>query len=131
MDIQRLNDEVNAFLKSYNTAFASIDGARIAALYHSPCVTLRGDGSIHCLTSKDLESFFQGVADTYYREGFRNGRFKIVEVVPIGGRSALVTVDWELLRDDASVIRGWRQSYNLVRVQKTGWQILVSTFHVN
>ena len=96
MDVQRLKDEVGSFLDSYNTAFASIDGARVAALYHSPCVTLRGDGSIHCLASHELERFFQGVADTYYREGYRNGRFKIVDVVPIGRRSALVTVDWEL-----------------------------------
>jgi hypothetical protein len=40
-----------------------------------------------------------------------------------------VTVDWELLRADDSVIRKWRQSYNLVRVDG-GWQILVSTFHL-
>jgi hypothetical protein len=130
MDLQRLEDEVGSFLETYNEAFASIDSTRIAALYYSPCITLRGDGSIHCLTSRDLGSFFQGVAETYYREGYRNGRFKILQVVPIGGRSALVTVDWELLREDGSVIRGWRQSYNLVRVQAT-WQILVSTFHVN
>ena len=130
MDAQRLNDEVRTFLESYNEAFASIDGARIAALYHSPCVTLRGDGSVHCLTSNDLAAFFQNVADTYHSEGYRDGRFRILQVVPIGGRSALVTVDWELLRGDGNVIRGWRQSYNLARV-KAGWQILVSTFHVS
>jgi ketosteroid isomerase-like protein len=129
MDAQRLDDAVRTFLESYNKAFASIDGARIAALYHSPCVTMRGDGSIHRLTSDDLAAYLQNVADTYHREGYRDGRFKIVLVVPIGGRSALVTVDWELLRGDGSVIRGWRQSYNLVRV-KAAWQILVSTFHV-
>ena len=42
---------------------------------------------------------------------------------------ALVTVDWELLRGDESVIREWRQSYNLARARR-GWQILVSTFHL-
>jgi hypothetical protein len=130
MNVQALENEVRSFLESYKKAFSSIDGGRIAGLYHSPCVTLRGDGSIHCLGSSDLASFFQGVADTYYREGYRDSRFKILQVVPIGGRSALVTVDWELLRGDASVIRTWRQSYNLVRVG-VGWQILVSTFHVN
>ena len=130
MDRERLEREVRAFLESYREAFDSIDGARIAALYHSPCITLRGDGSIHSLTARELTSFFQGVADTYHREGYRSSRFRIVELVPIGGRSALATADWELLRGDGSVIRGWRQSYNLVRVQ-AGWQILVSTFHVN
>jgi hypothetical protein len=130
MNPERLEGEVRSFLESYNKAFRSIDGARIAAFFHSPCVTLRGDGSIHCLTSDDAGPFFQGVAQTYFREGYRDARFKVLQVVPIGGRSALVTVDWELLRDDGSVIRGWRQSYNLVRT-KDAWRILVSTFHVN
>jgi hypothetical protein len=38
-------------------------------------------------------------------------------------------MDWELRRGDGSLIREWRQSYNVVRVGK-GWQILLSTFHV-
>jgi hypothetical protein len=130
MDVQRLKEEARAFLEAYDSAFASIDGARIAGLYHSPCVTLRGDGSIHCLTSSEVERFFQGVAEAYYREGYRKGRFELLDVIPIGGRGALVTVDWKLLREDGSLIRGWRQSYNLVRVQG-GWRILVSTFHID
>jgi len=127
---QPLTEEVRGFFQEYNNAFASIDGGRIAALYYMPTVTMRADGSIHCLQSREeLARFFQNVADTYHREGYRDGRFKILEVISIGGRSALATLDWELLRGDGSVIRGWRQSYNLVR-SGGGWQILVSTFHV-
>jgi ketosteroid isomerase-like protein len=125
-----LTNEIRAFLEEYNTAFASIDGKRIAALYHMPTVTMRGDGSIHCLQSREeLARFFQGVADTYYKDGYRGGRFKNLEVVPIGGRSALASLHWEMQRGDGSVIREWRQSYNVVRIGDV-WQILVSTFHV-
>jgi hypothetical protein len=124
-----ITDEVRGFFEEYTQAFDSIDGNRIAALYHTPTVTMRGDASIHCLQSREeLARFFQGVADTYYKEGYRGGSFKNLEVVPIGGRSALATLDWELRRGDGSVIREWRQSYNVVRVG-SGWQILVSTFH--
>ncbi|MBI3029903.1 MAG: DUF4440 domain-containing protein [Candidatus Rokubacteria bacterium] len=131
MSAQALTEEVSAFLKEYMEAFGSFSGARIAALYYTPCVTLRADGSIHCLQSRlDIERFFQGVADAYYRDGYRSSRFTNLDVVPIGGRSTLATVTWELLREDGSVLRQWRQSYNLVRVEK-GWQILASTFHVN
>ena len=126
----QLVDEVRAFLELYTREFDSADGPRIAKLYYPPCVTMRGDGSIHCFQSgEELTRFFQGVADTYRRDGYRSGRFSNLEVVPIGGRSALVSVDWELLRADESVIRKWRQSYNLVRTG-SGWQILVSTFHL-
>jgi hypothetical protein len=124
-----LNEEIRRFFEKYAEAFDSIDGERIAGLYHVPTVTLRGDGSIHCLQSREaLAKFFQGVADAYYRDGYRSGRFSKLEVVPMGARSALATMDWELCRADGSVIRQWRQSYNVVRVDK-GWQILASTFH--
>ncbi len=125
-----LTDEIRGFFEEYAEAFDSIDGNCIAALYHMPTVTMRGDGSIHCLQSREeLARFFQGVADTYYKDGYRSGRFKDLQVTPIGERSALATMDWELQRADGSVIRAWRQSYNVVRVGN-GWQILVSTFHV-
>lgn len=125
-----LTDQVRSFFERYAGAFDSIDGNRIAALYHLPTVTMRGDGSIHCLQSRDeLAKFFQGVADTYHRDGYRSGRFSNLQVTAIGARSALATMDWELLRGDGSVLRQWRQSYNIVRVD-AGWQILVSTFHV-
>jgi hypothetical protein len=45
MDIQPLKDEVRSFLESYNTAFASMDGAQTAALYHSPCACCAAGGS--------------------------------------------------------------------------------------
>lgn len=130
MSAQQVKSQVQAFLDEYMRAFDSISGDSIAALYHAPCVTMRGDGSIHCLQSRDeLARFFQGVADTYHRDGYRSSRFSNLEVAPIGARSILATVDWELLREDGSVLRQWRQSYNLVHVDG-GWQILVSTFHV-
>ena len=125
-----LADEARIFLEDYNRAFASIRGDRIAALYHEPCITVRGDGSVHVLQSRaELALFFQGVADTYHRDGYRNGRFSGLEVAPIGERSALITLDWEMLREDGSLIRQWRQSYNLVRVGAE-WQILASIFHL-
>ncbi len=130
MGTRQLADEARAFLEEYARAFDSIDGSRIARLYHAPCVTIRGDGSIHCLQSREeLARFFQGIADTYYRDGYRSSRFSNLEVTPIGARSALATVEWELLRADGSALRSWHQSYNLVRIDG-GWQILVSTFHV-
>lgn len=125
-----LETEVYAFLDLYRREFDSADGTRIAKLYHAPCVSVRGDASIHCLQSTEkVTHFFQSVADAYRREGYRSSRFSNVDVLAIGGRSALATLDWEMLRADGSVVRKWRQSYNLVRAG-IEWQILLSTFHV-
>jgi hypothetical protein len=112
------------------TAFCSFSGVSIAALYFAPGIALRGDGSIQCLQSRaDIERFFQTAVDAYRRDGCRGIRFKDLDVVPLGGRSALGTVSWELLREDGTVLRQWRQSYNLARVEH-GWQVFASTYHV-
>ena len=125
-----LDTEVYAFLDLYRREFDSADGTRIAKLYHAPCVSMRGDASIHCFQStEEVTQFFQSVADAYRREGYRSSRFSNVDVLAIGGRSALATLDWEMLRAEGSVVRKWRQSYNLVR-PGIEWQILLSTFHV-
>jgi hypothetical protein len=129
MTDQALVEEVRRFFETYANTFASIDGAAIAKLYHSPCVTVRGDGSVLCLQTRDeVQAFFQKVADGYSREGFHGGPFANLDVVAIGTRSALATLDWEMLREDKTLIRRWRQSYNLLRVG-TEWRILASTFH--
>jgi len=126
-----LEHEIQSFFNQYNEAFASVDGNRIASLYHAPTITVRGDGSIHCLRShEELARFFQGVADTYHREGSRSSTMHDTEVVPVGQRSALTTMTWKMLRADGSLMRQWRQSYNLVRLTE-GWRILVATFHLS
>lgn len=123
--------EMLAFLNQYNAIFATFDGDRIAEFYAVPSITMRGDGSIHCFQSREeIVRFFQGVADTYKGEGTQGGTANDVEAVPIGERSALVTVTWKNVRADGSVARQWRQSYNLVRFTE-GWRILAATFHFN
>jgi hypothetical protein len=130
MSKRTLVSEIQAFFEEYTAAFETFDGNRIAALYHAPTVTMRGDGSIHCLqTREELAKFFQGVADTYYKDGYRTGTFNNLQALPIGERSALATMDWDQRRGDGTLIKEWRQSYNVVLIDD-GWQILVSTFHV-
>ena len=133
MTDQALAEQVRRFFETYAKTFDSISiggAAQFVQLYHAPSVTVRGDGSVHCLQSRDeQQAFFQKVADGYYREGYRGGGpFSNLDVVAIGTRCALATMDWELLREDKTVIRRWRQSYYLLRVG-TEWRVLASTFH--
>lgn len=102
----------------------------MAALYHAPHIALRDDGSVDRLDARDdIARFFQAALDGYRQAGCRRARFADLEVVPLGGRSAVGTVTWELVGDDDRVLRRWRQSYNLIRVGD-GWQVLTSTAHL-
>jgi len=123
--------EIAEFFEDFVEAFGSFSGARIATRYCVPGVALRGNGSIESFGSRaDVERFFQAAVDAYHRDGCRGIRFRDLEVVPMGERSVLGTVTWELLREDGSVLRQWRQSYNLVRADG-GWQIFASTYHID
>jgi hypothetical protein len=123
--------EMSAFLHKYNETFATFDGDQIAGFYCIPTITMRADGSIHCFQSREeIVRFFQGVADTYKGEGTKSATIHDLVAVPIGERSALVTLTWKNLRADGSVARHWRQSYNVVRFPES-WRILAATFHLN
>jgi hypothetical protein len=53
--------EVQAFFDQYNEAFASIDGNRIAALYHVPTVTVEATGrSTASVREKSLRNSSRG-----------------------------------------------------------------------
>ena len=130
MPAQSIVDEALCFIREYTDVFNSRVGDRIAALYNVPCVTMRADGSIHCFQSRqEIERFFQQVADGYAKEGMHTGVFRNFSAVPMGARSVLVTVDWDMLGADGGAIRQWRQSYNLVRVDNV-WRILAATIHL-
>ena len=47
----------------------------------------------------------------------------------IGARSVLATLNWQMVRTVGSIVREWRQSYNLVRIDAR-WQILVATLRL-
>lgn len=117
-----------SFFEDYTRVFNAADAVAIAKFYHVPSISMRGDGSVVCYQSaEELEQFFKRVADGYLGEA-DHGRFHSLTVQPIGAQSVLATSTWELLRKDGSVVREWRQSYNLVHVDDR-WQIMVSTFH--
>src|SRR5262245_40774625 len=130
MSTAELQREIEGFFDGFVRAFLSFSGASIAALYLGPCVFLTRDGAIECLqTRAEMERYFQAAIDEYRAQGCRDIRFTELEVVPIGGRSALGTVTWQLLRDDGGVVRQWRQSYNLYRGDD-GLHIYCSTQHI-
>jgi hypothetical protein len=124
-------DEVRKFLDDYVRLWYAGDWNAVAILYHAPSITMRGDGSVHCFQSrKELQEFFQGVGAGYDREGnLGPGRYRNLTTEPIGARSLLATLTWQMVQKDGSLVREWRQSYNLVRVDAR-LQILAATLHI-
>lgn len=130
MPADSLVAEIASYFRAYADGFHARSGTQIADFYCTPCISIRGEASIHWLPSRpETERFFQVVADTYYEEGLRRSEIKNLEVVAIGARSLLATMDWVFYRGDETLLKRWRQSYNLVRMDGR-WKIVLSTFHV-
>ena len=129
--VKALEVEISAFLNQYLEIFITFDADQIAAWYCVPTIAMGFDGSINCFQSREeITWFFQRVADIYQGEGAISGTMHDLEVVPIGGRSALATVTWKNRRPDGSVAKQFRMSYNVVRFDE-GWRILAATVHLS
>jgi hypothetical protein len=121
--------EVVAFFERYGAEFDQRNWAEFVALYHEPSLTVRGDGTVKYFQSRaEAKQFFENVANAWCGEGYHRFAMGNFDVAPIGRRSVLATLDWDLLREDGSLIRRWRQSYQLIQVQQN-WLVLASTFH--
>jgi hypothetical protein len=102
------------YFDRFAAAFSTFDGGNVADLFAIPGVALGGDGSIVGLTNReDAVHYYQAALDRYRSQGCRTARWSRLETTPMGRRSLLATVTWELLREDGSIARRWRQSYNI------------------
>ena len=114
MDEPNLTRAASSFFDEFVIAFTTFDGNEIARRYQSPYLALHADGSTDCFDAHaDIATYFQNVVDNYRSKGCRSCRYRDLEVLALGKRSALATVTWDLLREDGTALASWRESYNL------------------
>jgi hypothetical protein len=124
-------EAAKGFFDRFVAAFASFDATRVAALFATPGVALRQDGSIVALTAReDVVRYYQAALDGYHRDGCRSCRWSGLSLTPMGGRSMLAAVTWELRRDDGSLVVRWRQSYSLA-IGADGPKVFASAMHAD
>jgi hypothetical protein len=118
----------NAFMERYARTFDECNWPEFISLFNEPALTVRGDGSVKLLSShSDALSFFQGVSDGWRSEGYAWFSTSDLEVTALGSRSGLLTWNWHMHRADGTVIKQWRQSYQVI-VVVSEWRVLTSTF---
>ena len=121
---------VKDFFDRFVTAFSTFNATRVAELFATPGVALRGDGSLVPLTTRDdVLKYYQAALDGYRQGGCVSCRWSDLELTGMGDRSALAAVTWSLLRQDGSGLATWRQSYGLV-ASDGGAKIFASATHV-
>ena len=98
--------------------------------FHLPCIFVGADGSISLFkAAEDISTFHHPRLEIFRKGGVKKSKAKNFEAISLGMHSALVSVTWEQCREDDSIERTWRHSYNVVKTDM-GWKILVSTFQL-
>ncbi len=122
-------DSAKDFFRTYNEIFDTGDMKAFSKLFNEPFISVRPDGSVESMaTNQVAEDFFSKVLVLWKNEGYQYFSTKHYDVTPIGNKSMLVTLTWELLDKNRKLIREWRQSYNLLD-QNNEWKVITSTFH--
>jgi hypothetical protein len=121
--------EMINFFKHYQCQFDQQNWVNFAGLFHEPAMSVRADGSVMLIpTHADGERLYESVANSWRAEGYARFEMENFEVLSLGQDSRLVSFDWLMLSEHGELIRRWRQSYQLIRLQEA-WQVFTSTFH--
>jgi hypothetical protein len=126
-------EELRKLIERYRAAWEKIlrvtgDVDEVNQFFHLPCIFVGADGSASLFgAAEGISAFHRPRLESFRKGGVKKPKTKDFEVISLGTYSALVSVTWEQYREDDSIERTWRHSYNTVKTD-SGWKILVSTF---
>jgi hypothetical protein len=126
-------EELRTLIERYRVAWERIiretgNVDEVNQFFHLPCIFVGADGSPSLFrTAEDISAFHCPRLESFRKGGVKKSKAMDFEVIELGTQSALVSVTWEQCREDDSIERTWRHSYNVVKTD-VGWKILVSTF---
>jgi hypothetical protein len=121
---------LHAFFESYRAAWEQRDLRTFLTMYDRPMLTLRLDGSLHCLREEaEFQTFFSAALVSYEATGYETAELSVDRTATAGRTAAVVDVTWTLRRAPNEVVKLFRQTYN-VRTTPDGWKIYASTQHI-
>ena len=126
-------EDVLTLVENYRSGWERIvretgDVDEVNQYFHLPCFFIGADGDVLLFNvSDDISAFHRPRLESFQSGGVKKPRYKDFDILSLGENSALVSLTWEQYREDDSLERSWRHSYNTVKTEN-GWKILVSTF---
>jgi ketosteroid isomerase-like protein len=121
-------DDLDAFFAEYAERYMASDVDAISAVYEAPLLAVREGRAIHLPDRAAVREHLTELMDAYQKAGAARADIAELNVVPLGKSSAMVTVRWHVLGPDGALIRDFRSTYQLLRVDGA-WRILSYTNH--
>ena len=122
---------VNSFAEyfvDYAKCYDDFDHARLAQFYFAPTLMVKNGSVVTLATSSDVLTHLQTLIASYREHGYRKGNLVGLDVQAMGHWGALVTVHWIIDHVNGSILRDFKTSYNLFKLNDA-WKILVTTNH--
>ncbi len=125
-------NEFVAFIEDYGRswakAIAAKDISHVRKFFNEPSFSVGPDGSVTPMTdARVIDEFNRARLAQFLNDDAPLNSFRGCDAMTLGTQSALVSVNWELRRNDGTMVRAWRHYYNVLRTP-AGLKILVSTF---
>lgn len=124
------DQSLHTFFESYRAAWERRDLDTFLKMYDRPMLTLRLDGSLHCLREEtEFQTFFSAALVGYEATGYETAELSVDRTATAGRTAAVVDVTWTLRRAPNEVVKLFRQTYD-VRTTSDGWKIYAATQHI-
>ena len=101
-------EEAKMFFDEYNTIFDSGDMRAFSRLFAEPFISVRPDGAVANMSTKEIaKQFFSDALKTWKPEEYKFFSTKDYEVTPVGQKSMLVTLTWQMLNVNHGLVPEW------------------------
>ncbi|MDJ0785992.1 MAG: hypothetical protein QNK05_04250 [Myxococcota bacterium] len=125
-----MSEGLEAFFREYARACDSLEGERIAALCHCPCLMVNDEAVVPLQTEEAVLANMRALC-AYHRENdYGRAIPEIVHAERPALSLAIVRVHWRVDRSDGSRLWEFDNTYHLVG-GPADWRVLVSTTHAS
>lgn len=122
-------EDLIRFFDKFAKDFTSFDGAVIAGRYYAPYTAISSDKSVSLYREqKDIGQYFASILADYRDQGIAYCTYTNFEFSAMGQKSALATMDWNMMTADGTPVTTWRESYVLI-LNNAEWKIITSIDH--
>lgn len=124
-----MKENLIQFFDRFAQDFKSFDGEVIANRYFVPYTSISSDKSVSLYKElKDIELYFSAILADYKKQDVAYCTYNNFEFSAIGQKSALATMDWNMMQADGTLVTSWRESYVLI-LNNEKWEIVTSIDH--
>jgi hypothetical protein len=119
---------VDSFFEHYAGRYMASDVDAVSAMYEAPMLALREGQVIHLADRTAVREHLTELMAAYARSGAARADIAALHVVSLGKSSVFATVDWHVCDAGGGLLKDFRTTYHLLRVDGD-WRILSYSNH--